>query len=178
MTAKDFRRIEDHSRESRELEALLARELLEPPERLVLFQVSFPHEDALRLLALAALRPAGAGPRREVLAAIGAFAVADPLRVRLPALVVRARIVVGAVAADVEIPPAVRAGIAKAHPLARAELHESIAGEAMHALTVREPPSSVKRSRARRGEGDSLRRACGSDAASGDSAQCCSSRSA
>jgi hypothetical protein len=51
----------------------------------------------------------------------------------------------GAVAADVEIPSAVRAGIAKADPLARAELHDRIAREAAHAASLHEPEGLCKR---------------------------------
>ena len=73
-----------------------------------------------------------AGPRREPVAAIGALAIGDAFGVRLAALVVRARIVMRAVATGVEIAAAARARVAKPDALAARELDAGPAGAAVH----------------------------------------------
>ena len=72
------------------------------------------------------------GPRAGPVAAIGAHAIGDAFRVRLAALVVRARIVMAAVATGVEIAAAARARVAKPDALAARELDAGAAGSAVH----------------------------------------------
>ena len=70
--------------------------------------------------------------RHEVIAAIRALLVEDPLGAALPALVVGAGVVVDAIAADMERDLAALAVVAKAHALAGAQLDLESAGVASH----------------------------------------------
>jgi polysaccharide export outer membrane protein len=88
------------------------------------------------LIASFALGQRRAG--REVIATVRPVAVCHPLRVGLAALVVGRGIVMGAVAAHVQICAAGRADLAEPHAFAARELDFAAAREALHAASLRQ----------------------------------------
>ncbi len=87
--------------------------------------------------------------RREVFAAIGSIAIGHPLGTRLTALVIRCRLVMSAVSADVEVGTAAITGLPEAHTFPGREGKGGIAGEAAHSLSVRHGRRRVKPSQHR-----------------------------